>query len=426
MVLSDRIVHPNERENHLRRVRNPAPVGWGLRRNGLPALGIFMTPNSPRAANPGIRRQDSAQSRFPEPVLPDLFHSLRSSIHFRITGGGILYIFAVLLVGFAAFRTGNNLLFLVFSALLAILLVSGFLSRLMLSGLELELLLPEHVWARTAAPARIRLRNLKRFTPSFSLELSGQPGAANSPPILTAPVYFPIIPGRTTVEASIEVTFPRRGRHRENVFLIATRFPFGFLRKTTTLALQRETIVYPALEPFPGAANLLAETASGEMEMPVRGPGKDFYRIRPYEPGDSARHIDWKISAHTGVHHIREFSRDEQAVVEVLLDRRTNAGESRLFESAVERCAFLISHLGAGDTKVFMRAQGFTYAAAEEDEFYVILRYLALVDPLIAVTSAVESESDFSASGVRVVFTSRPEEFRESGWSGACVAGADE
>ena len=346
--------------------------------------------------------------------------AIRRRIRYRVTGGGALFFLALLLVGCASFVTANNLLFLVFSAMLAILLVSGFVSRLMLSGLELELLLPEHVWARTAAPARVRLRNLKRFTPSFSLELTGQRDPlTNSPPILTAPVYIPLIPGRATVEAQVEVTFPRRGRHKENVFLIATRFPFGFLRKTTTLALQRETIVYPALEPFPGADTFLDQTASGEVEAAVRGPGRDFYRIRPYEPGDSARHIDWKSSAHTGVAHVREFSRDEHGAMEIFLDRRTEAGNTRSFEVAVERCACLVSYMGPGETNVLFNAQGFSHAAPDEGEFYVILKYLALVEPLIAVTSGLGTESHFKASRVQIVFSSRPEEFRDSGWAGA-------
>jgi uncharacterized protein (DUF58 family) len=357
-------------------------------------------------------------------LLGKLRFAIQRRIHYRVTGGGVLYFFALLLVGFASFLTANNLLFLVFSAMLAILLVSGFLSRLMLSGLELELLLPEHVWARTAAPARVRLRNLRRFTPSFSLELTGQPGSlTGAPPILTNPVYFPIIPRRTSVEVSVDVTFPHRGRHKESVFLIATRFPFGFLRKTTTLSLQRETIVYPALEPFPGAGNLLDRTASGEMEMAMRGLGRDFYRIRPYEPGDSARHIDWKSSAHTGVHHVREFSRDEQGIVEIFLDRRTEAGKSKTFDAAVERCAFLVSHLGSpqglGAGSILFASQGFTHAASEEDEFYVILKYLALVEPLIAVTSGLGTESHFRAGRVQIVFSSRPEEFQETEWAGA-------
>jgi uncharacterized protein (DUF58 family) len=345
---------------------------------------------------------------------------LQSGTQYRITAGGLLFFVALLLVGFTSFLTGNNLLFLVFSALLAILLVSGFVSRLMLSGLELELLVPEHVWARTPSPARIRLRNLKRFTPSFSLELAGQrSGMGNLPPILREPVFFPIIQGRTTVEAMVDVAFPHRGRHKENVFQISTRFPFGFLRKSTTLALQRETIVYPAMEPFPGGQTLLQLSSSGETEMALRGIGRDFYRIRPYEAGDNARHIDWKSSAHTGSPHIREFTRDEQGIVEIFLDRRTDAGASRVFETAVERCAWLVSNLGAGDSNVFFSAQGVLLAAFEEEQFYAILKYLALVEPLIAVTSGRGTESQFRAGRAQIVFSSRPGEFQDTGWAGA-------
>ena len=62
---------------------------------------------------------------------------------------------ALALTGAGAFLSGNNLLFLVFAAMMALLLVSGFISRLVLSGLELELLLPENVSARMPTAARI-------------------------------------------------------------------------------------------------------------------------------------------------------------------------------------------------------------------------------------------------------------------------------
>src|SRR5580700_7506543 len=148
-----------------------------------------MTPQSTENAN------NAEPAATPRTLVAKFQAAIRRRVRYRITAGGILYFIALLLVGFASFLTANNLLFLMFSAMLAILLVSGFLSRLMLSGLELELLLPEHVWARTPSPARVRLRNLKRITPSFSLELSGQRNAqSGSPPILQAPVYFPITP----------------------------------------------------------------------------------------------------------------------------------------------------------------------------------------------------------------------------------------
>ena len=123
--------------------------------------------------------------------------------------------------------------------------------------------------------------------------------------------------------------------------MISTKFPFGFLRKSTTVALRRETIVYPALEPRDGMEVLL-DSISGEIESHSRGDGRDFYRIRPYEAQDSARHVDWKSSAHTGGLQVREFTRDQQRTVEIFFDRRIAPGQQQRFEELVENCAFLV------------------------------------------------------------------------------------
>lgn len=317
--------------------------------------------------------------------------SLRSGIRIRVTRGGALFALALILTGAGAFVSANNLLFLVFSAMLALMLVSGFLSRLVLSGLELELLLPEHVSARVATPARIRLRNIKRLTPSFSIELCGIPGMAHgTPSILTAPLYFPLIPGRATIEASVDVTFPHRGRHRENLFAISTKFPFGFLRKSMTVSLNRETMVYPALEPTDEAQATFDQLA-GEIEMNVRGAGQDFHRIRPYEMSDGARMVDWKSSAHSGTLQVREFSREQQRAVEVFLDRRIAPGQSAAFERAVERCAFVVWELSQRDVEICFRSQRFDFAIPEDGEVYAILRFLALTEPVIGEGPPEES-----------------------------------
>jgi uncharacterized protein (DUF58 family) len=321
-------------------------------------------------------------------------------VRYRVTRGGVLFILALTLTGAGAFLSGNNLLFLIFTSMMALLLVSGFISRLVLSGLELELLLPEHVSARMPTAARVRIRNLKRMTPSFSIELAGQ--------ILTNPLYFPMISGRTTIEVPVEVVFPFRGRHKENLFSISTKFPFGFLRKSTNVALRRETIVYPALEPRPGMEFLLNSIA-GEIETYLRGDGRDFYRIRPYEPQDSARHVDWKSTAHAGALQVREFSRDQQGVVEIFFDRHVEPGELKRFEVLIENCAFVLWGLADRDSRVWFRSQRFALELPEEGEVYDLLKYLALVEPMVIAGGIGDEdqtgESLFDESTLHVVFS---------------------
>src|SRR5580700_9990743 len=91
----------------------------------------------------------------------------------RITRSGIGYVATLAVVTLAAFLSANNLLFLILAAMFATMLVSGFISRLGIAGLELDLMLPEHISARNKVRAGIRLKNLKRWIPSFSIHLAG-------------------------------------------------------------------------------------------------------------------------------------------------------------------------------------------------------------------------------------------------------------
>ena len=359
-------------------------------------------------------------------------------MRYRVTLAGVLFLLALGLTGAASFVSGNNLLFLIFAAMLALLLVSGFLSRLVLSGLELELLLPEHVSARTPTAARLRLRNLKRFTASFSIELAGRPDPlSNTASILPAPIYFPLIPGRGMVETATEVVFPHRGRHRENLFVLSTRFPFGFIRKSTTVALHRETIVYPSLAPDESVSELIDEVA-GEIETHFRGTGRDFYRIRPYETQDNARHVDWKATAHTGALQIREFTRDDRRAVEVYLDRRVAPGESDDFERNIDRCAWLLWTLRELDTRLCLRSQRFSLSIPEEGEIYDMLRFLSLVEPIFVHPRATRpvraevppadsqfTETPFDDANLQIVFTAHPLDFEQTGWAGAHIVGRE-
>src|SRR5918996_2428517 len=107
----------------------------------------------------------------------------------KVTRGGVLFTLAVVLVAAAALISANNLLFLVLAAMLATMMVSGFVSRLCLAGLELDFLVPEHASARRQVPAKLYLRNLKFWMPSFSIYVVGQ---GDNPAVSISPLSFPV------------------------------------------------------------------------------------------------------------------------------------------------------------------------------------------------------------------------------------------
>src|SRR5260370_784806 len=286
----------------------------------------------------------------------------------QITKSGLAYTAALALVALAAFLSANNLMFLILAAMLATLLISGFISRLGLAGLELNLMLPEHISARRKVRAGIRLRNLKHWIPSFSIHLAG---AAESG--FDAILYYPVIPGGAALEESVDVYFPRRGPQRERSFQFSTRFPFGFAERREMVTAQHDILVYPCLDPQPGFESLLA-AVNGELEAQQRGRGSDFYRIRPYEVLESARHVDWKATAHTGDLQVREFAREQDHRVDIYLDLDC-ALDSPWFESAVDCSAFLAFRLSERGARVRLRTQEFDMSAPDDASIYTILKY---------------------------------------------------
>jgi hypothetical protein len=90
-------------------------------------------------------------------------------VDYRFTSGGVSYFVAAIVIGLAAYNTGNNLLFLIFSSMMAGILISAVVSRTVLTGVDLELELPEHVFARQPILASLTLENLKMTLPSFSV-----------------------------------------------------------------------------------------------------------------------------------------------------------------------------------------------------------------------------------------------------------------
>ncbi|MBI3934014.1 MAG: DUF58 domain-containing protein [Acidobacteria bacterium] len=411
---------------------------------------------------------------------------LRVSMDYKLTREGYVFIALIFVLAIAGLNTGNNLLYLILSSMLAAILMSGFLSISVLSGVELEVLLPDHVFARRPVPARIHLRNDKKRMPSFSITLSGfgsdiegvstrpkkkrsiwklavklilvgmligvpaalvltglilvatelyginarelgpvlfalivviaysgvalyrkresrrgkgqgerkaaAPAPENDPGrnepaerrILRQPLYFPFLPGGGKVSRAEELEFPRRGLYREDGFTLSTRFPFGFLEKKLRLPVRRDLWVYPAVTPTEEFYEILP-MLSGEIEAFQKGRGHDLYSIRDMQPTDSARHVDWKASARTGVPKVREFAREDERRLQLILDRRigkTNARNQSLFEAAVEFCACLAWHFHEVDAQIQFRCGHFeTPPAGAGEVIYDILRHLAEVEP---------------------------------------------
>jgi len=323
---------------------------------------------------------------------------LSYQIDYKVTREGIVYLGGIFVVTLAAMNTGNNLLFMILACLLAGILISGILSRLVLSGIEVNLELPEHIFAGRSVLAIAKLHNMKQMMPSFSVSLISEektekPKARKSPVpnpaprILQQPIYFPHIPHQQTVRQEVELTFARRGVYRQDALGLRTKFPFGFLQKTRRVQSEIEAVVYPAVQATEMFYEILP-LVSGELESYQRGRGNDLYAIRDYQFNDSARHVDWKASARTGALQVREYAREDERRVMLVFDpyldlSSPDAKTATQFERAVTLCAGLAWHFHEINAVIEFRSAGFATPRATAGEIiYDILRYLASVTPL--------------------------------------------
>jgi uncharacterized protein (DUF58 family) len=334
-------------------------------------------------------------------VVPPLARSARLEVRrfdlpIEITSGGAIFILILVVVGFAAWNTGNNLLFMIFSLLCSSLFVGGVAARASLRDLIVSARFPDHIFAGEAAPVIVTLRNAKRVLPSFSIlvEARGpnQPGNKSKrrrrPRFLKRSLaYFTYIPRRAAAEQRVEQLFASRGHVLINGFELSTRFPFGFFRFRRRLrARDVDIVVYPKPEPVGDELHLLPAYA-GRMASLRRGAGQDLFSLRDYQPQDDLRHIDWKATARSRNLTVREFTAEDERRITIVLDTRDLSeadSENFLprFEAGIVQAASLLKHFVDERAEVrLMLGDDLGRYGAGLKHLYECLRRLALVSP---------------------------------------------
>ena len=378
---------------------------------------------------------------------------LRESFDYEVTRAGIVYVLVTLVIAIAALNTGNNLLYIVVAAMLAAILVSGLVSAWVLRWLELDVRLPQHVFASRPTFGRVVVRNPRSWLPSFSVRVvaSRKPKRGtgpekrwrwematfafpfNRPPerqwlrlpdrrlrrvtvlppppgIFSGMAYFSYLAPKAESSVDLELTFDRRGLYREDSFGLATRFPFAFLTKTRHVSLAREILVYPPVEPTDELFQILP-LVRGEWESFVRGRGLGLYRIREYMSEDSARHVDWKATAKSGSLKVREFAREDERKLSIIFDNPAMGVISEpAYEKAVNLAASLGWHFSSGSAEVSFLIPGRTRTR----DLHEFLKVLAVIEPAKASPAGSSGASPFpdihadAPDQYNIIVTARP------------------
>ena len=281
------------------------------------------------------------------------------NLPFELTVGGAIIFGLMMIVGFSAWNTGNNLLFLVLAFLASSLVVGFFIGNFCLKKLDVKMRFPETIFTAEPTPIIVSLHNRKRVFPTFSVvaEVRGKERESSvligeikkilsdkwaeriaRPPIIKYTLdYFINVPRRDTVENQVEHIFPHRGRFIIKDFELSTKFPFGFFRHRRRLSAQEaEIIIFPRIVPIEEELKDLPLEV-GKIVANKRGVGQDLLALRDYQPMDDLRRVDWKATARTNRLIIREFSAEDDKRVTIIFDTRLISDKNEKQKSLRER-----------------------------------------------------------------------------------------
>jgi uncharacterized protein (DUF58 family) len=209
--------------------------------------------------------------------------------------GGILFA-----MWMGAVNHANNLAYLVLFLVFGIALVSLIHTHRNLTGVEVavgrifpafaggDLRLSLIVRNATALP----LWMLRVDSPDFSWSGGG------------ARVAHVRAEGEEAVEAVVSV--PRRGIFRIDGLRVSSLYPVGLAQAERRSAAVMEWVVYPqpsGNRPFPEPERDAVKQDDGHFKG-----GDYFYGVRPYQTGESQRHIDWKAVARGRPLMVKEFA----------------------------------------------------------------------------------------------------------------------
>jgi len=299
---------------------------------------------------------------------------------YQLTPRGKFLLVITLALLLAAVNTGNNLLYLLVSLFISSYLLSFPLSRAVSRGVRVKVKIPPDLWAGERFFITLKMINDKRHlsTPPLFLHWGGDFQPTTTP-------FIPDIPPGESISLKVEHCFDQRGSYQLSYIEMRAFYPFGLMARMERLDAALEMLVYPAIEQKGGVAPGKSR-GEGILESRMKGWGHSLHSLREYVPGDDVRFLHWKASAKLSRLMVKEFAREDERRVSLILDtspgKRKEKGVDIEFEKCVKLAASLAWHFIAEDYSVqLLTPQRDISAGFGIPHLFRILRFLAVVQP---------------------------------------------
>jgi uncharacterized protein (DUF58 family) len=303
----------------------------------------------------------------------------------KLTREGKRFFLAAVLIGIAAFNTGNNLIYLILSMMLALFGLSVAILRINMKKLVIRLFQTGPVYANRPADITLIVKNLKSF-PSYSIKVF-ESGAGEGR------AYFLSVPAGSETSETVHRVFQKRGIYRQGDFSLESGFPFIFITKTIPGSVEGEILVYPELKDI---EHIFSDVTafSDENARTFSRLGDEFAMIREFRYGDDRRKIHWKATAKADKLLVMEYDAGEVRKLTIILDNMLPQ-DAETFENAVSFTASVAAKFLRDEYFVRLLTCGKVIPFGSGTEhLYKILDLLAVIERLDSWECPVSEELD--------------------------------
>lgn len=221
--------------------------------------------------------------------------------------------------------------------------VTGLFGRYNLSRLQLQLQLPDEIYAGHPTLIRLRLLNGRRYFPGFLLELR----------CAGARTVLPLVPAGGSETRSLEVRFDRRGEHPLPEIVLRSIFPVNFFSRGYTVQPAGTALIFPAPQPcaLPQAAG--GSRASGSDFASTPGEEGELRAINDYRGGEPLKAIHWKHSARQENLKVKQHTSLSEPPLLLELEQLPGSLEAKLSQAC-----YLVLTLARQQRRIGLRLAG--------------------------------------------------------------------
>ncbi|MGB9855268.1 MAG: DUF58 domain-containing protein [Caldisericum exile] len=280
----------------------------------------------------------------------------------KITRQGTFYILVLIILGFAAFNSGNNMIYLIFAIALSLMGVSSYLAVKNLFNIEIKVEFPQEIYANKETFISVFLVNLEKRK-KFVIEVE----------LLGKVFHFDLL--EKQAKKNENFTFVRRGKYEIKKVSISSSYPFGFFTR------EKERIINETFYVFPEIRNVfITQKKSFQSNTLKQDNDGDFYSIDDYKEGLDARKISWKISAKLGEEKVITLANSEGTDFVVIFNNSKKMFDEDHFEIAVKKTASLTYKLFHDRINFMFISHKIKLKCASYEDYLKIMRYLSEVN----------------------------------------------